>query len=60
MVCTLKQHNNRIEFKDLLEKRFMCADVAKWLGHRTLDVTFGTYWDVGGQDITQNMTIPWL
>ena len=54
------QHNNRIEFKDLLEKRFMCADVAKWLGHRTLDVTFGTYWDVGGQEITQNMTIPWL
>ena len=35
-------------------------DVAKWLGHRSVDITFGTYWDVEGQDVAGGMNIPWL
>ena len=35
-------------------------DVAKWIGHRTLDITFGTYWDVEGHDVAKQMNIPWL
>ena len=34
--------------------------VAKWLGHRSVDITFGTYWDVDGQDVAGGMNIPWL
>jgi hypothetical protein len=35
-------------------------DVAKWLGHRSVDITFGTYWDVQGEDVASAMNIPWL
>jgi integrase len=64
VVCTLMQHKNRIE--DRAPSSVTCGgkgprfDVAKWLGHRTIDVTFGTYWDVDGRDIAQHMNIPWL
>lgn len=47
VVVRLMEHNNRIE------------DVAKWIGHRTLDTTYGTYWDVGIQELTRQMHIPW-
>ena len=48
VVCSLMQAKNRIE------------DVAKWLGHRSVDITFGTYWDVQGEDVASAMNIPWL
>ena len=48
VVCRLMQAHNRIE------------DIAKWIGHRTVDLTFGTYWDVDARDVAAGMTIPWL
>ena len=48
VVVRLMQENNRIE------------DVSKWLGHKTLDLTYGVYWDVSERDVTASMTIPWL
>ena len=48
VVCRLMQAQNRIE------------DIAKWIGHRTVDLTFGTYWDVDARDVAAGMTIPWL
>ena len=48
VVCSLLQAKNRIE------------DVAKWLGHWSLDITVGTYWDVHGEEVASAMNIPWL
>ena len=33
---------------------------AKWIGHRCINTTYGTYWDVDARDVTPNMNIPWL
>jgi integrase len=48
VVCRLMRANNRIE------------NVAKWLGHKTVNLTYATYWDVDGLDVANGMNIPWL
>jgi integrase len=48
VVVQLMSQNNRLE------------DVSKWLGHRTVDLTYGVYWDVSEQEVAGSMNIPWL
>ena len=35
-------------------------DVAKWIGHRTVDTTFSVYWDEDVGTVAAGMHIPWL
>ena len=35
-------------------------NVAKFLGHKTANLTFGTYWDVDAIDVAHQMVIQWL
>lgn len=48
VVCRLMQEQNRLE------------DVSKWLGHRALNTTYTTYWDVQPTELVEGMSIPWL
>lgn len=49
VICTLMSHpRNRLE------------DVAKWIGHRSIGTTFGTYWDATPTELAATMDIPWL
>ena len=32
----------------------------KFLGHRNINTTYATYWDVQPQDLVHTMVIPWL
>ena len=46
VVCRLMSEGNRIE------------DVCKFIGHRSMSTTFGTYWDVQPQELLDGMRIP--
>ena len=46
--CQLMSHRNTIEH------------VAKFLGHRNINTTFGTYWDATTTELSADMNIPWL
>lgn len=48
VVCQLMAHQNSIEH------------VAKFLGHRSINTTFGTYWDATTTELSADMNIPWL
>lgn len=48
VVCRLMRANNSIE------------SVSKFLGHRAMNTTFQTYWDVTAQELVKEMNIPWL
>lgn len=46
--CQLMSHRNPIEH------------VAKFLGHRNINTTFGMYWDATATELSEEMNIPWL
>lgn len=48
VVCRLMALGNRVE------------DVAKWIGHRTVNLTYATYWDCQMEELRSTMRIPWL
>ena len=48
VVCELMAAHNRVE------------DVAKWIGHRSVNVTYQTYWDLNLQEVVKGMQIPWM
>ena len=48
VVCELMAAQNRIE------------NVAKFVGHRAVNMTYGTYWDIETSELTRMMHIPWL
>jgi integrase len=48
VVCRLMAARNRVE------------DVAKWIGHRSVNITYKTYWDWNLQELVEGMKIPWM
>jgi integrase len=48
VVCQLMAAANRIE------------NIAKWIGHRSVNVTYRTYWDLDLRELVSGMRIPWL
>ena len=48
VVCRLMAERNRVE------------DVAKFIGHRSVNVTYRTYWDWNLTELVAGMKIPWL
>jgi integrase len=48
VVCRLMAEQNRVE------------DVAKFIGHRSVNVTYRTYWDWDLNELVAGMKIPWL
>lgn len=56
-------HTHVCTHKKKPPNRAVCGrieNVAKWLGHKTVNLTYATYWDVDGLDVAGGMNIPWL
>jgi integrase len=44
----------------LLQVGNSIESVSEWLGHRSVNTTYATYWDTEARDISAHMHIPWL